>query len=88
MKRRFISVPVKLLMIIVTTLLLLGIGFSMLSLSRLQEDYKQFQQQTLDKGRAQFTLHSDILRSKLNVWLESFAEITQFSMGVSLRIAA
>jgi len=79
MKRRFISVPVKLLIIIVTTLLLLGIGFSMLSLSRLQEDYKQFQQQTLDKGRAQFTLHSDILRSKLNVWLESFAEITQFS---------
>ena len=79
MTKRFISVPTKLLMLIVSTLLLLAIGFSVLSLSRLQDDYKLFQQNTLDQGQSQFTLHSDILRSKLNVWLESFAEITQFS---------
>ena len=64
---------------IVSTLLILAIGFSTLSLSRMQDDYKKFQQATLDHGQAQFTLHSDILRSKLNVWLESFAEITKFS---------
>ena len=55
------------------------IGFSILSLSRLQEDYQQFQERTLSQGHSQFALHSDILRSKLNVWLESFAEITQLS---------
>ena len=79
MTKKFISVPTKLLMLIVSTLLLLAIGFSALSLSRLQDEYKQFQQHTLDQGQAQFVLHSDILRSKLNVWIESFAEITQFS---------
>ena len=79
MTKKFISVPTKLLMLIVSTLLLLALGFSALSLSRLQDDYKQFQQNTLDQGQAQFALHSDILRSKLNVWLETFAEITQFS---------
>ncbi len=79
MTKKFISVPTKLLLLIVSTLLFLAIGFSSLSLSRLQEDYKQFQRHTLDQGQAQFALHSDILRSKLNVWLESFAEITQFT---------
>lgn len=79
MTRKFISVPTKLLLLIVSTLLLLAIGFSVLSFSRLQADYKLFQQNTLDQGQSQFALHSDILRSKLNVWIETFAEITQFS---------
>ena len=79
MTKKFISVPTKLLILIISTLLLLAIGFSALSLSRLQDEYKQFQQNTLNQGQAQFVLHSDILRSKLNVWIESFAEITQFS---------
>jgi len=79
MAKAFISAPTKLLLLIVPALLFLAIGLSALSLSRLQDDYQQFQQSTLDKGRAQFALHSDILRSKLNVWLESFSEITQLS---------
>jgi len=79
MVKTFISVPTKLLMLIVSGLLFLAIGFSILSLSRLQEDYQQFQERTLDQGKAQFSLHGDILRSKLNVWLESFSEITQLS---------
>ncbi|PCH97967.1 MAG: GGDEF-domain containing protein [Gammaproteobacteria bacterium] len=88
MTKKFISVPTKLLMLIVSTLLFLAIGFSALSLSRLQDDYKQFQQNTLDQGQAQFVLHSDILRSKLNVWLESFAEITQFSQQNDMTVFA
>ena len=79
MAKAFISVPTKLLMLIVSGLLFLAIGFSTLSLSRLQDDYQQFQERTLDQGQAQFSLHGDILRSKLNVWLESFSEITQLS---------
>ncbi len=79
MAKTFISAPTKLLMLIISALLFLAIGFSTLSLSRLQDDYQQFQQRTLDQGQAQFALHGDILRSKLNVWLESFSEITQLS---------
>jgi len=79
MAKTFISVPTKLLTLILSTLLFLAIGFSMLSLSRLQEEYQQYQQNTLDQGKAQFELHSDILRSKLTVWLESFAELTQLA---------
>jgi len=79
MTKRFVSAPSKLLALIISTLLFLAIGFSMLSLSRLQEDYQQHQQNTLNQGLAQFELHSDILRSKLTVWLESFAELTQLS---------
>lgn len=79
MAKTFISVPTKLLMLIVSGLLFLAIGFSTLSLSRLQDDYQQFQERTLEQGQAQFSLHGDILRSKLNVWLESFAEVTQLS---------
>jgi len=88
MTKKFISVPTKLLILIVSTLLLLAIGFSVLSLSRLQEDYKQFHQNTLDQGQAQFALHSDILRSKINVWLESFSEITKFSQQKDLNVFA
>tara|TARA_R110001583_G_scaffold173897_1_gene327996 strand:- start:5115 stop:7565 length:2451 start_codon:yes stop_codon:yes gene_type:complete len=88
MRKKFISVPTKLLMLIFSTLLLLAIGFSVLSLSRLQDDYKQFHQKTLDQGQAQFALHSDILRSKINVWLESFAEITKFSQQKNLTVFA
>lgn len=79
MTKIFISVPAKLLTLIISTLLFLAIGFSMLSLSRLQEDYRQYQQNTLDQGQVQFELHSDILRSKLTVWLESFAELNQLA---------
>lgn len=79
MAKKFISVPTKLIMLIVSALLILAIGFSILSLSRLQDDYKQFHQNTLAQAQAQFALHSDILRSKMNVWLESFSEISKFS---------
>jgi len=88
MAKTFISVPTKLLMLIVSGLLFLAIGFSTLSLSRLQDDYQQFQERTLDQGQAQFSLHGDILRSKLNVWLESFSEITQLSQQDNFTVFA
>jgi len=88
MIKKFISVPTKLLILIISTLLILAVGFSALSLSRLQEDYKQFHQNTLLQGQAQFALHSDILRSKMNVWLESFSEITKFSQQKDFTVFA
>jgi len=79
MAKAFISAPTKLLLLIVPALLFLAIGLSALSLTRLQGEYQKFQQSTLDQGHAQFALHSDILRSKLSVWLESFSEMSQLS---------
>jgi diguanylate cyclase (GGDEF)-like protein len=79
MKKIFISVPTKLLTLIVVTMLIIGIGISTLSLWRLQEDFEKHQQNTLEQGQAQFTLHNDILRAKLMVWLESFADIIHLS---------
>jgi len=75
MKKMFISVPIKLLTLIIGTLLLVSIGFSMISLSRLNQEFKHFQADTLKKGQAQFEIHSDILRSQLRIWLESYADI-------------
>ncbi len=79
MKKTFISVPTKLLALITITLLCIGIGFSSMSLWRLQEEFKQFQQDTLVQGQSQFNLHNEILRSKLRVWLESFADVIHLS---------
>ena len=79
LKKKFIGVPTKLLVLIVSTLLLVAVGFSIISLSRLQDDFKQFQKNTMDLGAAQFDLHNKILRSKLSVWVESFTDITQLN---------
>ena len=46
MKKIFISVPTKLLTLIVVTMLIIGIGISTLSLWRLQEDFEKYQQNT------------------------------------------
>ncbi|MCJ8321501.1 MAG: EAL domain-containing protein [Colwellia sp.] len=75
MRKTFISVPTKLLTLIIVTLLCIGIGFSSMSLWRLQEEFKQFQQDTLLQGQSQFNLHNEILRSNLRIWLESFSDV-------------
>jgi diguanylate cyclase (GGDEF)-like protein len=77
MKKRFISVPVKLLALVVGALLLLSTVFSYLSLSRLNQEFTQYQSDTLRKGNAQFTVQNNVLRKPLRVWLESFADIVR-----------
>jgi diguanylate cyclase (GGDEF)-like protein len=77
MKKRFISVPVKLLVLVVGALLLLSAIFSYLSLSRLNQEFTQYQSDTLRKGNAQFTVQNNVLRKPLRVWLESFSDIVR-----------
>jgi diguanylate cyclase (GGDEF)-like protein len=77
MKKRFVSVPVKLLVLVVGALLLLSAIFSYVSLSRLNQEFKQYQSDTLRKGQAQFTVQNNVLRQQLRVWLESFADIVR-----------
>jgi len=79
MIKKFIGVPTKLLVLIVSTLLFLAVGFSSLSYWRLQQDYQEFQQNNTVQGQLQVNLHNDILRTKLTVWLESFTDLIQLS---------
>ncbi len=71
--------PTKLLVLIVSTLLFLAVGFSSLSYWRLQQDYREFQQNNLSQGQVQVNLHNGILRTKLTVWLESFTDLIELS---------
>lgn len=75
MNRVFISVPTKLLGLIIGALLILSAGFSIMSLSRLNQEYEHYQLENLRQGKAQFELQSRILREQLSLWVESFADI-------------
>jgi len=75
MKKRFISVPVKLLLLVVGALLLLSAIFSYLSLSRLNQEFTEYRSDTVRKGYAQFKVQNNVLRDPLKVWLESFSDI-------------
>lgn len=79
MNKKFVGVPTKLLVLIVSTLLLLAVGFSSLSYWRLQADYQEFQQNNVTQGQVQVNLHNSILRTKITVWLESFTDLIQLS---------
>jgi len=79
MNKKFIGVPTKLMVLIVSTLLLLAVGFSSLSYWRLQADYQEFQKNNIAQGQIQVNLHNNILRTKLTVWLESFTDLIQLS---------
>lgn len=76
MKKVFVSVPNKLLLLIIGILLLVTSGFSYISLTRLNQEFKQFQQETTRYGQSQFELHHEILQAQIRVWLESFSDLT------------
>jgi len=77
MKQVFIRVPTKLLLLVIGALLLLSAGFSTVSLSRLNAEFKTYQAETLVHGQEQFKLHETTLREKLRVWLESFSDLVR-----------
>ena len=57
MTQVFISVPTKLLLLVIGALLLLSAGFSVVSLSRLNAEFKSYQAETLVQGQEQFKFH-------------------------------
>jgi diguanylate cyclase (GGDEF)-like protein len=61
-------------MLVIGALLLLSAGFSIVSLSRLNQEVQAYQTETLDRGEQLFTLHQANLREKLEVWVESFVD--------------
>lgn len=75
MKKLFVSVPTKLLLLVVSALMMLSIGISVLSISRLNDEFRQFQADKLKQGQDQLTLHSGVAREQLGLWVESFSDI-------------
>ncbi|WP_448565500.1 EAL domain-containing protein [Thalassotalea ganghwensis] len=75
MKKIFVSVPIKLLLLVVSALMLLSAGISVMSLSRLNQEFKQYQTDTLKQGQTQFQINSQHVRDKLRLWQESFADL-------------
>ena len=88
MNRLFISVPNKLLALIIIILLLVTAGFSFISLTRLNQDFKSFQAETINNGQRQFELHHGILKTQLRVWLESFADLTELNKQQDFEVIA
>ncbi|GHF00775.1 hypothetical protein GCM10011501_32800 [Thalassotalea profundi] len=55
--------------------MLLSAGISVMSLSRLNQEFKDYQVDTLKQGLAQLKIHSDISREKFRLWQESFVDL-------------
>ncbi len=77
MNKIFISVPTKLLILVIGALLTLSAGISVLSISRLNDEFKQFQIEKIQQGQNQLKLHSDVAREQLGLWIESFSDVVQ-----------
>lgn len=88
MRKRFVSVPVKLLVLVMGALLLLTAIFSYLSLSRLNQEFTQYQSDTLRKGQAQFSVQNNVLRQKILTWLESFSDIVRLKEQANFDVLA
>ncbi|MBA6346930.1 MULTISPECIES: bifunctional diguanylate cyclase/phosphodiesterase [unclassified Colwellia] len=88
MRKRFVSVPVKLLVLVIGALLLLTAIFSYLSLSRLNQEFTQYQSDTLRKGQAQFSVQNNVLRQKILTWLESFSDIVRLKEQADFDVLA
>lgn len=76
-KRVFVSVSSKLLCLITLVLMLVGFGFSWISLSRLEVNVEQHQLTMQKQSEQQFNLQLNQLKSQLTVWLESFSDVKQ-----------
>lgn len=74
-KKSFLSVSVKLLIMIISTLLIISISFSTVSLLRLKAEFKNFQSESLKKGREHWDVHNNLLSNQLRTWLESFSDM-------------
>ncbi len=75
MKKFFISVPIKLLGLIISTLLIISLIFSQVSLQRIQEEFQKFQEESLKNGQENWDVHSNLLSDQLRTWLESFSDM-------------
>ena len=57
--------------------MILSLAISMLSISRLDQEFEQYQGSKLRQGDAQFTMQSRIVREQIDGWLASFTDLIQ-----------
>ena len=77
MKANFVSVSVKLFILVVSALLLLSLSISILSVTRLDQEFSQYQSNKLRQANTQFDTQSRIVRDQMRSWLESFTDLIQ-----------
>ena len=88
MKVKFISISAKFFVLVVSALLLLSLLLSTLSISRLDQEFNQYQSDKLRQGNAQFVMQSRILKDQARVWLESFADLIHLKQQDDFEVAA
>ena len=88
MKVSFVSVSVKLFILVVGALLLLSLSISVLSVTRLEQEFSQYQSTKLRQGNAQFNMQSRIVREQARIWLESFTDLIQLKEQPNFNHAA
>lgn len=74
-KIHFISAPTKLLGLIISSLLVISIGFAVISFLRIQTEFDNFQRESLKKGLEHWDVHNHLLSNQLRTWLESFSDM-------------
>ncbi|WP_085298781.1 bifunctional diguanylate cyclase/phosphodiesterase [Cognaticolwellia mytili] len=88
MKTRFVSVSTKFFILVVSALMLLSFAISMLSISRLDQEFVQYQNNQLRQGEAQFDMQSRIVREQTRNWLESFTDLIHLKEKTDFSLAA
>ena len=78
---RFISLPWKLLSVMLLVLLVMTVGLTSFSLVRINDDFSQQQQHKRTLGKQQFSQYNQLLENQLRVWMESFAELSFSESG-------
>ncbi|WP_206483257.1 EAL domain-containing protein [Thalassotalea sp. G2M2-11] len=77
MSKLFISVSNKLLLLVVGALMLLSAGISVMSIDRLNKEFKRFQIEKIAQGQEQLRIHSEVAKEQLGLWVESFNDVIQ-----------
>ncbi|MEE2024906.1 putative bifunctional diguanylate cyclase/phosphodiesterase [Alkalimonas mucilaginosa] len=77
--RRFISLPWKLLLVMLLVLFIMASALTSFSLMRVQDEFYQQQQHKRVLGEQQFRQYNQLIENQLRIWVESFAEISLVS---------
>lgn len=85
---RFISLPWKLLIVMLLVLLVMTVGLTSFSLVRINDDFSEQQQHKRTLGQQQFSQYNQLLENQLRVWVESFAELSFSNQDAETSIRA
>ncbi|MDP5041610.1 MAG: hypothetical protein NWQ26_12180 [Paraglaciecola sp.] len=70
--RRFVSLPFKIMSLIMAFLLIASISMTALWVNKTDQDYLYQQQLLREQDKKQFQLIQDLLRNRIESWFESF----------------